>query len=162
MATKSIADHIRDMEFTRSDLAKQMEAIAQKAAEENRHMSEEEISEFDELESQIKTLDADIERQKRIEALAKGAKPVDSVAKEKAERKDVQVRAPVAVKNTEKLEPGIAFARAAKCLALGHLEHRDAISIAKSVYSDREDIVAATASLVTKAAVAPATTTDQT
>src|SRR5690606_23968742 len=45
---------------------------------------------------------------------------------------------------------------------LGHLEHRDAISIAKSVYSDREDIVAATASLVTKAAVAPATTTDQT
>lgn len=68
--------------------------------------------------------------------------------------KGIQVRA----KNTQKLEPGIAFARAAKCLALGHLEHRDAIQIAKSLYEGHDQIINTTAQLVTKAAVAPALT----
>src|SRR5690606_6765518 len=68
----------------------------------------------------------------------------------------------VRAKNTQKLEPGIAFARAAKCLALGHLEHRDAIGIAKALYDGQDSVIAATQRLVTKTAVAAATTSDST
>src|SRR5690606_13683322 len=70
----------------------------------------------------------------------------------------LQVRA----KNTEKLEPGIAFARAAKCLALSHLEHTNAVEIAKGLFEGQDGVIAATQQLVRKAAVAPATTTDTT
>lgn len=165
MSGKTIGEQIADLKATRADVQKRMEAVVQKSIDEARSMNDAETAEFDSHEAQIKTLDGDIERFSRLEAMqAKTAKSVDDVAKSNATRlvtgsQDLNT---VQVKNTQKLEPGIAFARAAKCLALGSLEHRNAVDIAKSVYGDREDVVAATQSLLTKAAVAPATTTDAT
>ncbi|RUJ65364.1 phage major capsid protein [Pseudomonas aeruginosa] len=163
---KTTAEQIAEFEATRVTKAAEMEAIMTKAAEAGETLDAEQSEQFDTLEAEIAAIDKHIGRLKQMQkAQAANAKPVTEEAG--AQRmanvktldfKEVQVRA----KNTQKLEPGIAFARAAKCLALGHLEHRDAIGIAKSLYDGQDSIIAATQRLVTKAAVAAATSSDAT
>lgn len=157
------AKQIADLQATRKAKAAEMTELADKAAEQERTFDTGEQEQFDTLKSEIVTIDKSISNLRDLEALeaedAETAKPVDDTAKRKSSVSTV--RAPAQAKNTQKLEPGIAFARAAKCLALGHLEHRDSVQIAKSLYGDNENIVKATQRLVTKAAVDPATTTDE-
>ncbi|MFO6102626.1 phage major capsid protein [Pseudomonas aeruginosa] len=161
---KTTAEQIAEFEATRVSKAAEMEAIMTKAAEAGETLDADQSEQFDTLEAEIAAIDKHIGRLKQMQkAQAANAKPVTEeagaqrMANVKAlDFKEVQVRA----KNTQKLEPGIAFARAAKCLALGHLEHRDAIGIAKSLYEGQDSIIAATQRLVTKAAVAAATTSD--
>ncbi|MFG8224686.1 phage major capsid protein [Pseudomonas aeruginosa] len=163
---KTIAEQIAEFEATRVTKAAEMEAIMTKAAEAGETLDAEQSEQFDTLQAEIAAIDKHIGRLNQMQkAQAANAKPVTEeagaqrMANVKAlDFKEVQVRA----KNTQKLEPGIAFARAAKCLALGHLEHRDAIGIAKSLYDGQDSIIAATQRLVTKAAVAAATTSDAT
>jgi HK97 family phage major capsid protein/HK97 family phage prohead protease len=166
-AMKTLAEQIAEFEATRVTKSSAMEAIMTKAAEEGVTLDAEQSEEFDTLEAEVAAIDKHLSRLKAMQkSQAATAKPaVQTVAGEPAERgtafeigKGLQVRA----KNTQKLEPGVAFARAAKCLALGHLEHRNAIEIAKSLYDGQDSIIAATQRLVTKAAVAPATTSDST
>jgi len=119
-----------------------------------------ESEEFDSIEQEIKALDADI---KRLGVLAKmDAATVKAVEQPNKADEALRVMSGVQVKNTQKQEPGVAFAQAAKCLALGSIEHRNATDIAKALYAGRDDVIAATEALVTKAAVAPATTTGTT
>ncbi|MFD2404896.1 HK97 family phage prohead protease [Azorhizophilus paspali] len=159
---KTIADQIAEFEQTRVAKAAEMEAIMTKAAEDGVTLDAEQSEAFDTLEGEIAAIDKHLSRLRNMQkAQAATAKAVtEDVRGVKAldMKEGVQVRA----KNTQKLEPGIAFARAAKCLALGHLEHRDAIGIAKALYDGQESIIAATERLVTKAAVAAATTSDST
>ncbi|HFT6716620.1 phage major capsid protein [Pseudomonas aeruginosa] len=163
---KTTAEQIAEFEATRVTKAAEMEAIMTKAAEAGETLDAEQSEQFDTLQAEIAAIDKHIGRLNQMQkAQAANAKPVTEeagaqrMANVKAlDFKEVQVRA----KNTQKLEPGIAFARAAKCLALGHLEHRDAIGIAKSLYDGQDSIIAATQRLVTKAAVAAATTSDAT
>lgn len=163
---KTTAEQIAEFEATRVSKAAEMESIMTKAAEAGETLDADQSEQFDTLEAEIAAIDKHIGRLKQMQkAQAANAKPVTEeagaqrMANVKAlDFKEVQVRA----KNTQKLEPGIAFARAAKCLALGHLEHRDAIGIAKSLYEGQDSIIAATQRLVTKAAVAAATTSDAT
>nr|WP_298117415.1 phage major capsid protein [uncultured Pseudomonas sp.] len=159
---KTIAEQIAEFEATRATKSAGMEGIMTKAAEEGVTLDAEESEQFDTLESEIAAIDKHIGRLRNMQkAQAVTAKPVTDDqrgAKALDMSSGIQVRA----KNTQKLEPGIAFARAAKCLALGHLEHRDAITIAKSLYEGQEGVIAATHRLVTKAAVAAATTSDST
>ncbi|MBG4630686.1 phage major capsid protein [Pseudomonas aeruginosa] len=163
---KTTAEQIAEFEATRVGKAAEMEAIMTKAAEAGETLDADQSEQFDTLEAEIAAIDKHIGRLKQMQkAQAANAKPVTEEAGaqrmanvKSLDFKEVQVRA----KNTQKLEPGIAFARAAKCLALGHLEHRDAIGIAKSLYEGQDSIIAATQRLVTKAAVAAATTSDAT
>lgn len=160
---KTVAEQIAEFEATRVTKAAEMEAIMTKSAETGETLDAEQSEQFDTLEAEIAAIDKHIGRLKLMQkSQAASAKPAadDQAARIKhLEVKDgVQVRA----KNTQKLEPGIAFARAAKCLALGHLEHRDAIGIAKALYDGQDSVIAATQRLVTKAAVAPATTSQAT
>lgn len=142
------------------------EALKQKSARqaelmtnaEGRTLDGAESEEFDTLTDEIKATEVHLVRLEGMEkANIAAAKPVTDVS-------GMQDRTRVAVvaKNTQKLEPGIAFARAAKCLALGHLEHRNAIDIAKALYPHQESIILSTERLVTKAAVAAGTTTQAT
>lgn len=159
MSVKTWAEQIADLEATKKSLTETMQTVAKAASEEGRTMNTAEASQFDDAEAQIKQIDADLARVKKLAELDKAtATPVESKHVDEAAR----VMTGVQVKNTQKLEAGIGFARAAKCLALGHLEHRNAIEIAKNLYGDNESVVKATEVLVTKAAVAPATTTDAT
>lgn len=160
---KTTAEQIAEFEATRVNKAADMEAIMTKAAEAGETLDAEQSEQFDTLESEIAAIDKHIGRLKQMQkSQASSAK---SVADDQADRiKTLEMKGGVQVraKNTQKLEPGIAFARAAKCLALGHLEHRDAIGIAKALYDGQESVIAATQRLVTKAAVAAATTSQAT
>ncbi|WWO60435.1 major capsid protein [Stenotrophomonas phage SOVA965] len=157
---KTYAEQIADLEATREAKTKRMKEVVQKSMEDGRSMDTAESEEFDTIENEIKALDADI---KRLGVLAKiDAATVKAVNDPNKNDPVVRAVSAVQVKNTQKQEPGVAFAQAAKCLALGSLEHRNATDIAKSLYAGRDDVIAATEALLTKAAVAPATTTDAT
>ncbi|MCT5924320.1 phage major capsid protein [Pseudomonas aeruginosa] len=160
---KTTAEQIAEFEATRVSKAAEMEAIMTKAAEAGETLDADQSEQFDTLEAEIAAIDKHIGRLKQMQkAQAATARPVtDEPNAQSAKALDFQ-KFQVRSKNTQKLEPGIALARAAKCLALGHLQHRDAISIAKSLYDGQDAIIAATHRLVTKAAVAAATTSDAT
>jgi HK97 family phage major capsid protein/HK97 family phage prohead protease len=157
---KTVSEQIAEFEATRVSKSAEMSAIMDKASEDGSTLDAEQSEAFDTLEGEVGAIDKHLSRLKAMQkSQAQSAKPVgETVIKTLDTSGMPQVRA----KNTQKLEPGIAFARAAKCLALGHLEHRDAISIAKSLFDGQENVIAATQRLVTKAAVAAATTTDPT
>lgn len=157
---KTVSEQIAEFEATRVSKSVEMSAIMDKAAEDGTTLDAEQSEAFDTLEAEVNAVDKHIARLKGMQkSQAQNAKPVtDHGIKTLDIGTGLQVRA----KNTQKLEPGIAFARAAKCLAIGHLEHRDAISIAKSLFDGQDNVIAATQRLVTKAAVAPATTADPT
>lgn len=158
MAT--IAEKIKGYKDALDVKVKRMGELLDEVSDEGVTFDEAQDEEFTTLDAEVKSLTSQIEKLEAFEKMnIKTAKPVEDVTKGVG---NVQVTYAVSAKNTQKLEPGIALARAAKCLALGHLEHRDAIQIAKSVYEGQESVIAATQALVTKAAVAPATTTNTT
>lgn len=157
---KTIAEQLEGYRAAKEEKSARMAEIMKSASEEGVTLDAEQTEEFDTLESEVEALEKHISRLQKMEkSMVKTAKPVSDDLRNTG---DATKAVPVRAKNTQKLEPGVAFARAAKCLALGHLEHRDATQIAKSLYGDQEQIVHATQRLVTKAAVAPATTTDAT
>ncbi|HBN8441005.1 TPA: phage major capsid protein [Pseudomonas aeruginosa] len=163
---KTTAEQIAEFEATRVTKAAEMEAIMTKAAETGETLDAEQSEQFDTLEAEIAAIDKHIGRLKQMQkAQAANAKPVTEEAG--AQRmvnvktldfKEVQVRA----KNTQKLEPGIAFARAAKALAIGHVNHLNAIDVAKSMYEGQENIIGAVQRAVIKAAVPAGTTSHST
>lgn len=158
---KTIAEQIAEFEATRVSKAAEMSAIMDKASEDGTTLDAEQSETFDTLEGELGAIDKHLARLKGMQkAQAVSARPAaaEPVIKTIDSSGMPQVRA----KNTQKLEPGIAFARAAKCLALGHLEHRNAMDIAKSLYDGQEGVIAATERLVTKSAVAAGNTTDAT
>lgn len=161
---KTIAEQIAEFEATRVTKSAEMQSIMDTAAEAGVTLDAEQSDAFDTLEAEVGAIDKHIGRLKGMQkAAAASAKPVGTGVGAGEGIKTIDVSGiTVRAKNTQKLEPGIAFARAAKCLALGHLEHRDAIGIAKALYDGQDTVIAATQRLVTKAAVAAGTTTDAT
>lgn len=157
---KTIAEQIAEFEATRVAKSADMSAIMDKASADGTTLDAEQSEQFDTLEAEVGAIDKHVARLKGMQAAqAKSAKPVDGSGVGTGIRTvDTSGMPQVRAKNTQKLEPGIAFARAAKCLALGHLEHRDATQIAKALYDGQDSVIAATHRLVTKAAVAPGTT----
>jgi len=161
----TIKEHLESLRKSRKAAQDKMNEVAEKSMDEGRSMNSGEQEEFDTLRAEIETLDSDI---KRFSQLAKidedNAKSVEDDATDNANKgiNPVSGKSFRMPKNTQKLDAGIAFARAAKCLALGHMQSRDAREIAKDYYGDNEQIVSTTARLVTKAAVPAATTTDPT
>lgn len=159
--TMNVSEQIKALEDKRKALTEERTTIQTKAVDEGRTKDGAEQERFAEITAEVAAIDKELGDLKVMEKdLIASAKPVKGQNDTEAAASRGTV--PVSVKNTHKLEKGIAFARAAKCLALGHLEHRDAIQIAKSLFGENEAIVKATQMLVTKAAVPAATTTDTT
>ncbi|CAI3795992.1 phage major capsid protein [Rheinheimera sp. MM224] len=162
---KTIAEQIAEFEGTLQQKSVEMQTIMQKAGEQGVTLDAQESELFDNLEAECTAIKKHIDRLKVTQKnQVSTVKSVTEDPRGKAHEDNVGGlgRHFAQAKNTQKLEPGIAFARAAKCLALGHLEHRDAISIAKSLYDGQDSVISATQRLVTKAPVAAATTTDST
>lgn len=159
--TMNVSEQIKALEDKRKALTEERTTIQTKAVDEGRTKDGAEQERFAEITAEVAAIDKELGDLKVMEKdLIASAKPVKGQNDTEASASRGTV--PVSVKNTHKLEKGIAFARAAKCLALGHLEHRDSIQIAKSLFGDNEAIVKATQMLVTKAAVPAATTADAT
>ena len=76
---KTIADQIRDLENTRAAKAARMHEVAQKSMAEGRSMDEAEAEEFDGLDDELKTIDADLVRLRKLEQMqVRAAAPVES------------------------------------------------------------------------------------
>lgn len=67
---KTIAEQIRDLEATRAAKAARMTEVVQKSMEDGRSTDQAEQEEFDTLDSEIKQIDGDLVRLKRLESLA--------------------------------------------------------------------------------------------
>jgi HK97 family phage major capsid protein len=74
---KTVSDQIKDLENTRAAKAAQAEAVMQKSMAEGRSTEADEAEEFDALTDEIKQIDQDITRLRKLEALnAQKATPV--------------------------------------------------------------------------------------
>lgn len=77
---KTVAQQVADLQATRAAKAARMEAIAQKSIDEGRSMDESETEEFDGIEAEIQSIDADLVRLGKLDKLMKSAKPVEQPA----------------------------------------------------------------------------------
>jgi len=128
-------DQIKSFKETRAAQVAAMEGIQQKAMDEGRSKDAAEQEEFDTASDQIKAIDREIKDLEAMEALnvAKAA-PVQDITKQRE-------RIPAVAKNTEKLEPGILFARYAMCKMASQGNPAMAAELAKSHYPQHENIV---------------------
>lgn len=158
----SISEQIANLKATNVSFKDRMSEIAKKSIDEGRSFDTAEAAEFDDLESKVKALDADIARLSRLEAIqgdsaksVDAGKPSDSVKMNSSS--DVSR---VNVKNTQKLEPGIAFARYARVKAHAHAGSlgglRNELDVAKALYPEDSELVNG----IQKAAVSAANTGD--
>lgn len=157
---KTFAEQVAALKATRAEKDAAMRAVAQKSVDEGRSMDTAESEQFDTLTGEIKRLDADIARLSTLAEMdVKSAKPVDDTqARNEPAKGGTEARAAVQVKNTQKLEPGMAFARMARVKGLaftGGMGIRDEVQIAKSIYQGDDKLIAA---LTQKAAVDAANT----
>ncbi|HBO2361316.1 phage major capsid protein [Pseudomonas aeruginosa] len=141
---KTTAEQIAEFEATRVTKAAEMEAIMTKAAEAGETLDAEQSEQFDTLEAEIAAIDKHIGRLRGMQkAQAATARPVveePGAQRAKAlEFQEIQVRA----KNTEKLEPGIEFARYAMCKMASNRNPLVAFELAKTHYGHNEGIVKA-------------------
>ncbi|MCS2155475.1 phage major capsid protein [Scandinavium sp. H11S7] len=153
--TMNIAEQIKSFENKRAALASSQSEIMSKAADEGRTLDEEETEKYDNVSSEIKSVDAHLGRLYDMEkTVASTAKPV---AKAAGGEVSVVNNAPAIIRVEQKLEKGIAFARFAKSLAAGNGSRSEALQIAKNQYPDDTKL-----HHVLKAAVNAGTTTDPT
>jgi hypothetical protein len=159
---KTYKEQIADLEATRKSKAARMKAIQEKATEQSRTLDTGEQEEFDSLKDAIGTIDKNIGNLRELEAMEEAdkatAQPADDSQKRKSTVKVDRGAGGVDVKNTQKLDPGIAFARMARVKALAHsglLGTSDQIVIAEKMYPGDEKLVE---SLTQKAAVPAAST----
>jgi len=133
---KSIADQVRDLENTRAAKAARMEAIAQKSIEEGRSMDEAETEEFDTLEREIESIDADLVRLSKLDKLMKSAKPVEQPKKDENPKKAAsearEVGAPTIIVKRDQDEKfkGQNFTRMVIAKTLAQLEGVSPVGIA--------------------------------
>jgi HK97 family phage major capsid protein/HK97 family phage prohead protease len=149
---KPIAEQITALEAKRAANAARMEEVMQKSIDEGRSTDAAEQEEFDTLSQEIEAIDGDLKRLRALEkAKVTNAKPVNGVKTAEtgtAARSGVIIKAP-------KPEPGIRFARYARCLGLARKQGRDVLSIAEEQYGTRDpDLIG-----VVKAAVTAINTT---
>lgn len=164
MAGKTYAEHLASLKATRDEKNARMKEILQKSMDESRSMDTAESEEYETLKGEIKNLDGDIARTSDMIAIDKAsAQPVKDAANEAADRIAKEGNGGnLQLKYTEKLEPGIGFARLARVKALaftGQAGTRDEAQIAKTLYPHDEKLVG---SLIQKAPVPAANTLSQT
>lgn len=135
---KTYSEQLADVKATRAGFVDKMKALSQKSVDEGRTMNSAEEEEFGELDSQVKTLDAEVKRLNRlIELDGETAAPVvDSETKNAPQRREGPT-----LKTVEKLEPGIAMARYAMCLVASKGNHAMAFQLAERHFPKTEGVV---------------------
>lgn len=157
------AKQIADLQATRKAKAEEMKALAKTAEEQGRTFDTGEQEQFDELKAAIAQIDRSIANLRDLEAIEKAEAADAATAKavsgdERAKSAVSVIRGgDVQVKDTTKLDKGIAFARLARVKALaftGQAGTRNEIEIAQNLYPGDETLVKS----IQKAAVPAAST----
>lgn len=137
----TFAEQIVALEATREAKSARMNEVMQKSLDENRSTDTAEAEEFDTLEGEIKTIDADLVRLRKMERIqATNATVVNTTIVENQPARPEGI-GNVQIKTVEKLEPGIAFARYAMCLTKAKGNHEVAFRLAERHYPNTESIV---------------------
>ncbi|QNH21252.1 Phage capsid family protein [Xanthomonas sp. GW] len=156
---KTIAEQLEALRATREAHQKKLGDIAQKSMDESRSFNTAEQEEFDDLEGQIKSLDGDIDRLTRLQAVqAKSAVPAAIIARgneDAVSRGEGRSLEPAQLKTIDKVDAGIGFARVARCLAVSHVHHQSPIDVARAVYPGDERLH----SIIQQKAAVPAAST---
>ena len=144
--SERIAELLKQRETKVTALA----TLADTSETEGRAMNEDELRAFDECDTEIKSIDSNVERLRKLEAtLARGAEQVNGPRIQVIER--------------PKPEKGIRFARYVQAIAFTKGNMMQAMEIAKQQWQDTPevaDILRAQAFGVTRAAIAAGTTVD--
>lgn len=132
---KTIASQIGDLENTRAAKSARAQAVLQKAMDEGRSSDAAEQEEFDLLDTEIKAIDADLVRMKRLSELQAQATPViDQTKSGNGGRGEGsgQRAAHIVVKSADKEEAfkGQNYVRQVIAKAYARLEQRSALSVA--------------------------------
>jgi HK97 family phage major capsid protein len=129
---KTIKDQIKDLENTRAAKAARMAEVMQKSIDEGRSSDEDEAEEFDTLESEIKAIDGDLVRLKRIDALQAQATPVDARTSKAASASREGAGPTIVIKdaNPEEKFKGQFFTRLVIARTLGAMDFRPASAVA--------------------------------
>src|SRR5690606_20119737 len=117
MAGKTIAEHLESLKATRESLVKRNNEILQKSMDEDRSRNTEEISETEDNDTKIASLDSDIAfATKQLSRAAVEATPVIEQAKAREDAAiGVYASSGMKVKaKAPKKEPGLAFAQYTK------------------------------------------------
>jgi hypothetical protein len=137
----NVKDQIEALKRTRAEKAARLEAITQKTIDESRTKDEAEREEFNTARDEIKAIDIELKDLEELEEMqVKNAAPVEP-RRTTTPAAASNVRDPASVRNTQKLEPGIKFARFAMCLGAARGDHERAFKLAKSRFPDNEDVV---------------------
>jgi HK97 family phage prohead protease len=156
---KTLTEQIQALENKRAANEARMGEIMEKAVEEGRSTDEAEREAFDDLQSEIETIDGDLKRFKALEKinLAK-AQPVKAQTKDEGTAARTNGAAPGYVRvMAPDLPKGIRFARLVRCIGIAKGNLDTAARIAEAQYGDDQPIVS-----ILKAAVQAGTTTDAT
>lgn len=131
------AKQIADLQATRKAKSDRMKAIQAKATDQERTLDTGEQEEFDTLKGELSTIDKNIGNLRDLEAIEKAeeadagtAAPVDDTTARG--RTVATMRAPAEAKDTEKLEPGISFARRARVKALANVGEIDGVTFPRN------------------------------
>ena len=132
---KTIREQIASFEAKRVASVARMDEIMAKAGEEGRTLNETETPEYDGLKSEVQTIDDHLARLKAHEAsaVARAAElPAASAAVEAASAAAAARGSSGIISVKSNAEPGIAFARYVKALAMARGNVMQALQIAKS------------------------------
>lgn len=141
MAKKTLAEQISAMESARSAKSARMEAIQEKASEEDRTKDEAEREEFDNIADEIESIDKELKDLNRLErAMVITAKPVAG-HNSKAGDESRELSSGTRVSHMQRqLPPGIAFARYVRCCIASGGIPISALHIAEKQYPDMDDL----------------------
>lgn len=147
----SISEQIAAFEAKRASNAARMKEIMDEAGAEGSTLDEAQQEEFDGLQEDNEAIDKHLKRLRAVEkSEGETAKPVDG----QTQKQGTEARAGVVIK-APKPEPGIRFARYARCLGLARKGGRDLMGVVEEQYGQRDpDLVG-----IVKAAVSAVNTT---
>ena len=158
---RTASEQIADFTATRTEKAAKMATIMEAASESGETLDATETSEYDDLDAEVRSIDAHLKRLGSLEAAqARSAEPVnktilvrsgDVLDPERAGRIEPVVR------SVERVAPGIRMARIARTIVLAKMQGRDPIQVAQEQYPNDGEV-----QMVVKATVHGGNTTDPT
>lgn len=161
--TMSLAKQIEALEAKRAANVAALDELAEKSADESRSLDEDEAEQFDQLESEIDEIDGDLKRLKKLVTYKaeKSVAQTDNGGRSQGAASASRAGSIQLPPKKEKLQPGIAFARIARCIGLantrgGRNSGMSPAAIAKEMYGENSPVYGQ----FVKAAVPAATTDD--
>ncbi|KRD71439.1 phage major capsid protein [Lysobacter sp. Root96] len=137
---RTIKEQITDFTTKQDDNLTRMNAITAKAADEGRSLDASEEEEFDNLQAENETISKHLPRLRSLEtaniAKAKGLETANTNTSAGA----AVARDPAVVKTSEKLQPGILFARHAMCVFASKGNLHQAAQLAHTHYGENSPV----------------------